>query len=81
MKKARKTYETLQEWMEATGSTRRRLSELSGIDETHLSKLLTRSRRCSYEKAARLSEVTGVPVENLVRWMIRDAASQSGSAA
>jgi transcriptional regulator with XRE-family HTH domain len=77
MQKARKTYPTVQAWMEATNTTGERLAELTGIDRSHLSKLLTGSRRCSYEKAARLSDVTGVPVENLVRWFLRDRRARS----
>jgi transcriptional regulator with XRE-family HTH domain len=77
MKTARKTYPTVQAWMEATNTTGERLAELTGIDRSHLSKLLTGSRRCSYEKAARLSDVTGVPVENLVRWFLRDRRARS----
>jgi len=68
MAKAARTYATLQAWMEATGTTTKELAGLAGIEYTHMSRLLTHSRRCSLEKAWRLHQVTGVPMENLVRW-------------
>lgn len=71
--KRRKAYTSLQEWMEGTGTTAARLAAMAGISPPHLSKILSRSRRCSYEKAIRLHEVTGVPVENIVRWMTHDS--------
>lgn len=67
--------------MEATGTPIGRLAEFTGIERSHLSKILTGSRRCSYEKADKLSRVTGVPVENLVKWFLRDRDAQSRSAA
>jgi transcriptional regulator with XRE-family HTH domain len=68
----KRTYTSLQDWMERTGTTRRLLAKRAGIDESHLSKILSGSRRCSLEKALRLHEVTTVPVDNLVRWLARD---------
>ena len=61
-------YESLQEWMEGTGTNIEALAKLAGLQRPHLSKILSRSRRCSLLKALALSQVTGVPVENLVRW-------------
>jgi plasmid maintenance system antidote protein VapI len=69
MSKPRRPFATLQAWMEATGTTTGQLAQLTGIEATHMSKILTHSRRCSLEKALRLHEVTGVPVENLIRWL------------
>jgi transcriptional regulator with XRE-family HTH domain len=69
MPKTRRPHATLQAWMEATGTTTQQLAALARIDNSHMSRILTRSRRCSLEKAWRLHEVTGVPVENLVRWL------------
>ena len=71
----RRTYQTLQAWMEATQTTTQQLGELAGIDPTHMSKILSRSRRCSLEKAWRLHEITGVPVKNLIRWMKDDRSA------
>ena len=77
----KRTYATVQDWMVATGTPVTKLAELARIERSHLQKILTRSRRCSYEKALRLSMVTGVPVENLIRWMADDSVSQSHPAA
>jgi plasmid maintenance system antidote protein VapI len=66
MKKRR--YGSLQEWMEHTGTPVQTLAQLAGMDRTHLSRVLTRSRRCSLAAAMRLSEVTGVPVQKLIEW-------------
>jgi len=60
--------ESLQDWMERTGTNTEALAKLSGIQRPHLSKILSRSRRCSLVKALALSRLTGVPVENLVKW-------------
>lgn len=68
MPKTARTYATIQAWMEATGTTMHQLADLADIEYTCMSRLLTRSRRCSLEKAWRLHQITGVPVENLVRW-------------
>lgn len=72
----RRTYPSLQAWMEGTGTNGQKLAKLAGLDPTHLSMILSGSRRCSLEKALRLHEVTGVPVENLVRWLVRDRKSR-----
>ena len=61
-------YTSLQDWMERTGTSQIELSKMSGIAPPHLSKILSRSRRCSLLKALALSRITGVPVENLVKW-------------
>lgn len=44
--------------------------EKRGISMTkgHLSNLLRGARRCSIVRAVILSEVTGVPVQNLIAW-------------
>lgn len=76
---APRIYATLQEWMEATGNNKRSLAKLANIKESFLSKILTRSRRCSLVNAMRLHNATGgtVPVENLVRWFQSDTQSCS----
>jgi transcriptional regulator with XRE-family HTH domain len=76
MKKQR-IYGSLQEWMEGTGTTADTLSRRTGIGRSHLSRILSRSRRCSFEKAFRLSEATGVPVENILRWFMGDSEAIS----
>lgn len=67
----KRPYASLQDWLERTGTPQVTLSKLTGIKPPHLSKILSRSRRCSIEKALILSEVTGVPVEKLVEWKTR----------
>jgi plasmid maintenance system antidote protein VapI len=81
MSRKKKPYISLQDWMERTGTTADRLAQLSGLDRTHLSKILSGSRRCSLDKALRLEELTGVPVRTLVDWSRPDVSSQSDSAA
>jgi hypothetical protein len=67
MKKSRQ-YRSLHEWLDRTGTPQYVLARMAGLSEPALSMLLRGSRRCSLLKALRLSEVTGVPVENLVDW-------------
>lgn len=64
----KRPYESLQDWMERTGTSQTVLSKMSGVKPPHLSKILSRSRRPSLDKALRLAHVTGVPVEKLVEW-------------
>jgi plasmid maintenance system antidote protein VapI len=64
----KRRYRSLQDWMERTGTNQTKLAKLAGLKTPHLSKILSRSRRCSLDKALRLSRVTGVPVETLVEW-------------
>jgi len=66
--KKRKQFRSLQEWLDRTGTPQYILARTCGISEPALSMLLRGSRRCSLVKALRLSEFTGVPVENLVEW-------------
>jgi antitoxin component HigA of HigAB toxin-antitoxin module len=64
----RREYVSLQDWLERTGTPVQTLAKLAGMDRTHLSRVLSKSRRCSLTAALRLHEVTGVPVEKLVEW-------------
>ena len=64
----KRSYTSLQDWMERTGTPQVTLAALANVRQPHLSKILSRSRRCSIEVALRLSQVTGVPVEKLVDW-------------
>lgn len=61
-------FTSLRDYLQKTGSTQRQLAHDAGMSEQQLSNLLTGSRGCSIRMAIRLSSVTGVPVENLVRW-------------
>jgi plasmid maintenance system antidote protein VapI len=63
----------LHDWMERTKTKGVTLAERVGISQPHLSKILHRKRRCTEETVLRLSEVTGVPVENILRWMVRSS--------
>ena len=62
------SYERLQDWMNAKGVNQKYLARLAGISEQHLCMVLRGSRRCSLRVALRLSELTGVPVENICQW-------------
>lgn len=66
--KKRKTYRSLHEWLDRTGTPQYRLARMAGMSDAALSMLLRGSRRCSLVKAIRLFEITGVPVEKLVEW-------------
>jgi antitoxin component HigA of HigAB toxin-antitoxin module len=66
--KNRPAYTSLQDWLERTGTPVQTLAKLAGMDRTHLSRVLSHSRRCSLDAALRLHRVTGVPVEKLVEW-------------
>ncbi len=69
MKRKKKApYRSLQDWMERTRTSTTKLAEMSGLTQSHLSYILTGGRRCSIEKALKLSEITGVPVQKLVVW-------------
>jgi hypothetical protein len=73
-RKPSRPYDSLQDWMERTGHNqtmlRRLLLERENvfISNPHMSSILTGRYRCSLPKALALSRVTGVPVENLVKW-------------
>lgn len=79
--KKRRQYRSLHEWLDRTGTPQYVLARLTGISEPALSMLLRGSRRCSLVKALRLSEVTGVPVENLVDWPKFHETEKKASAA
>jgi hypothetical protein len=70
----RKTYRSLQHWMEATNTSQTILRTLvqqrAGIyiSKSAMSAILTGAHRCSLLKGIALSRVTGVPVEKLVEW-------------
>lgn len=73
----KRPYDSLQDWLERTGTPVQTLARLAGMDRTHLSRVLTHSRRCSLDAALRLHRVTGVPVENLVEWKKSELSAQS----
>ena len=61
-------YASLQDWLERTGTQQKELAKRAGIKEPQMSRILSRSRRCSLKVALKLHEITGVPVQNLVAW-------------
>jgi transcriptional regulator with XRE-family HTH domain len=63
-----KSYKSLQDWMERTGTNQTELARRAGMTKAHLSMVLKGSRRCSLTKALTLSAITGVPVEKLTEW-------------
>ncbi len=68
MVKPKRTYRSLQEYLDRTGTQQKTLARRARISEPFMSQILRGSRRCSLENALRLWEVTGVPVEKLTRW-------------
>lgn len=68
------TPRSLQEWMDRTGASSRRLIELvktdtgRDISPTMMSFILRGSRRCSLQNALVLHAVTGVPIKVLTQW-------------
>lgn len=57
--------------MEATGTNQAELAKRAGINPSHLSNILRRSRRASLYLALRLSKLTGVPIEVIAEWPAR----------
>ena len=78
--KKRKSYRSLHDWLDRTGTPQYVLARMAGMSEPALSMLLRGSRRCSLVRALRLAEVTGVSVENLVRWPQFQEERKSGTA-
>lgn len=68
MAKKQRAYPTVQAWMAATGTNQRVLAGRLGIKQSHLSNVLSKSRRCSLYLALKLSDLTNVPIENIVEW-------------
>ena len=66
--KRKRTYRSLHEWLDRTGTQQQTLARLAGIPDSTLSQLLRGSRRCSLAVALKLSGITKVPVEKLVEW-------------
>jgi transcriptional regulator with XRE-family HTH domain len=54
--------------MQRTHTNQVTLARLAGLTQSHLSYILTGGRRCSLDKALRLSAITGVPIQQLVPW-------------
>ena len=75
---------SLQEWMERTGTSGRRLCALVAQQTGHaispesLSYILRKSRRCSVVNAVALSAVTGIDSKVLRKWS-SDADSDKSS--
>lgn len=80
------TPQTIQEWMERTGTNGTQLLEMlrqrgCPMSAGHLSNILKKSRRCSLVKAVVLSEITGVPVKNMIEWpQVRQTQSNRSAA-
>jgi transcriptional regulator with XRE-family HTH domain len=67
-RKFQRPYPTVQAWMTATGTNQRQLAKLADISEPHISNILSKSRRCSLAVALKLSKITNVPIESIVKW-------------
>lgn len=66
--RVRRAYATMQDWMMATGTNQQELAKIAGIHQSHLSNILSRSRRCSLYLAIKLSKITNVPIETIAGW-------------
>lgn len=64
----RRAYASVQDWMASTGTNQQRLASELGISVSHLSNILSKSRRCSLFLALKISKRTNVPIESLVEW-------------
>lgn len=67
-RRTKRPYKSLQDWMERTRTNQTQLAAMTGISQSHLSYILTGGKQCSLKLALLLSEVTGVPVQNLAKW-------------
>jgi antitoxin component HigA of HigAB toxin-antitoxin module len=68
MPRNKRPYRTVQEWMAATGTNQCALARRVGCKQSHLSNVLSKSRRCSLYLALKLSQVTNVPIESIAGW-------------
>jgi len=68
MPKKQRAYPSVQAWMVATGTNQRELARRIGCKQSHLSNVLSKSRRCSLVLAMKLSHHTNVPIESIVGW-------------
>lgn len=64
----RPAYKSVRAWQEATGTNNVRLAKALGCTESHLSNVLSKSRRCSLALALKLSKITNVPIETIAEW-------------
>ena len=78
-------YNSLQEYMERTGTSARRLLELVRAETGHIispamfSYILRGSRRCSRYNAFALHVVTGVPIDAMTEWpKVQESEQVSG---
>jgi predicted transcriptional regulator len=58
---------SLKEYMEKNKLSRRELSRILGITESYLSYYFSGKRKFGAQTALRISDITGIPVENLIR--------------
>jgi transcriptional regulator with XRE-family HTH domain len=56
----------LREWMELTNTTQEQLAAAIGVSQPTISQVLSGLRNLSAEYVARLSKLTGIPVEKLL---------------
>lgn len=67
-KRVPRAYPTVQAWMVGTGTNQAQLAKELGMSKTHLSNILSKSRRCSLYLALKISRYTNTPIEALVEW-------------
>jgi transcriptional regulator with XRE-family HTH domain len=61
------SFDSLLEYMHRKNMSRRELSKKLGITESYLSYYFSGKRKFGAQTALRISDITGIPVENLIR--------------
>lgn len=59
-------YETLSQYMEATGEKQQDFADKIGISQPHLNQIISGNKRPSPEVAARIEKLTGVSFRSLL---------------
>lgn len=67
-RKTARTFRTVQDWMDATGTNQTVLAKRVGIKPAHMSNVLRKSRRCSLAVAVKLHQITTVPIATIAEW-------------
>ena len=65
-KSFRRAYASVPLWLQATGTSQAQLAEMVRVSPSHLSNILSGSRGCSLRIVLKLSQITNVPIENIV---------------
>lgn len=61
------SFNSLQEYMKKNDLSRKQLAEKLGITEQYLSFIFSGKRTFGAQAALRISKITGIPIENLIK--------------